>query len=128
MFIVTLFNMITTLLILVLERTQMVGVLKSMGMDNGAIRRIFLYRAAMIVGIGILVGNIIALALLAIQHSTGIVTLDSSAYYVSRVPVALDAATIITTNLIFVAAILALLYAATAIVSRISPAEAVKYE
>ena len=128
MFIVTLFNMVTTILVLVLERTRMVGVLKSMGMCNGAVRRIFLYRAAMIIGRGLLAGNIVGIALVAIQLTTSVVKLDSAAYYVSSVPVVLDAWNIVAINIIFAVAILLLLYAATAIISRISPAEAVKYE
>jgi lipoprotein-releasing system permease protein len=128
MFIVTLFNMVTTILILVLERTRMVGVLKSMGMCNGAVRRIFLYRAAMIIGRGLLAGNVVGIALVAIQLTTSVVKLDSAAYYVSSVPVVLDAWNIVAINIIFAVAILLLLYAATAIISRISPAEAVKYE
>ncbi len=128
MFIVTLFNMVTALLILILERTRMVGILKSLGMSNSAVRRIFLYRAAIIIGKGLLIGNALGLALVAVQHTTAIVKLDRTAYYVSSVPVAIDGWDIAAVNALFAATILLLLYAATAIVARISPAEAVKYE
>lgn len=128
MFIVTLFNMVTALLILVLERTRMVGILKSLGMSTAAVRRIFLYRAAIIIGKGLLIGNALGLALITLQHTTAVVKLDRTAYYVSSVPVAFDGWGIATVNTLFAAAILLLLYAATAIVARISPAEAVKYE
>ena len=128
MFIVTLFNMVTALLILVLERTRMVGILKSLGMSTAAVRRIFLYRAAIIIGKGLLIGNAVGLVLIALQHTTAVVKLDRTAYYVSSVPVTFDGWGIATVNSLFAAAILLLLYAATAIVARISPAEAVKYE
>ena len=120
--------MVTALLILVLERTRMVGILKSLGMSTAAVRRIFLYRAAIIIGKGLLIGNAVGLALIALQHTTAVVKLDRTAYYVSSVPVAFDGWGIATVNSLFAAAILLLLYAATAIVARISPAEAVKYE
>lgn len=128
MFIVALFNMITALLILIFERTRMVGILKSMGMSNRAVRKIFLYLTAKIVGIGLTVGNIIALALIVIQKYTGVIKLDSSAYFVSEVPVSIGVIDIITINAIFAAIILLLLFGSTAIVSKIKPSEAVKYE
>ena len=128
MFIVALFNMVTALLILLFERTRMVGILKSLGMSNRAVREIFLYQSARIVGIGMAVGNIVALTLIAVQKFTGVVKLDASAYYVTEVPVSIGIVDILAINTIFAAAILLLLFAATAIVSRIEPSEAVKYE
>lgn len=128
MFIVALFNMVTALLILLFERTRMVGILKSLGMSNRAVREIFLYQSARIVGIGMAVGNIVALTLIAVQKFTGVVKLDATAYYVTEVPVSIGIVDILTINTIFAAAILLLLFAATAIVSRIEPSEAVKYE
>ena len=128
MFIVALFNMVTALLILLFERTRMVGILKSLGMSNRAVREIFLYQSARIVGIGMAVGNIVALTLIAVQKFTGVVKLDATAYYVTEVPVSTGIVDILAINTIFAAAILLLLFAATAIVSRIEPSEAVKYE
>lgn len=128
MFIVALFNMITALLILVFERTRMVGILKSLGMDNRAIRRIFLYQAAKIVCTGLAIGNGFAIVLILLQRFTGILKLDAAAYFVDHVPVSIGVADIAVINLLFAAAILALLFASTAIVSRIKPSEAVKYE
>ena len=128
MFIVALFNMITALLIMLFERTKMVGVLKSLGMNNSKIREIFLYQAATIVGRGIAIGNAFAIVLLLIQKYTGAIKLDATAYFVNQVPVSINIGDILIINTIFAAAILALLFAASAIVSRIEPSEAVKYE
>lgn len=128
MFIVVLFNMITALLILLFERTRMVGILKSLGMSNRSVRQIFLYQAAKIVGKGLAIGNTIAIVLIIIQKYTGVIKLDASAYFVSQVPVFISAVEILIINTIFAAAILSLLFAATAIVARIEPAESVKYE
>ena len=128
MFIVALFNMVTALLILLFERTRMVGILKSLGMNNNTVRQIFLYQAARIVGIGMAVGNVLAAVLILVQKYTGVVKLDATAYYVSEVPVSIGIVDILAINTIFAAAILLLLFVATAIVSRIEPSEAVKYE
>ena len=128
MFVVALFNMVTALLILLFERTRMVGILKSLGMNNRSIREIFLYQAARIVGIGLTIGNVVAIVLIIIQKYTGVIKLDSSAYFVSHVPVSIGVVEILIINTIFAAAILSLLFVATAIVSRIEPAESVKYE
>lgn len=128
MFIVALFNMVTALLILLFERTRMVGILKSLGMNNNTVRQLFLYQAARIVGIGMAVGNALAAVLILVQKYTGVVKLDATAYYVSEVPVSIGIVDILAINTIFAAAILLLLFVATAIVSRIEPSEAVKYE
>jgi lipoprotein-releasing system permease protein len=128
MFIVALFNMITALLILLFERTRMVGILKSLGMANGSIRQIFLYQAARIVGIGLAIGNGVALLLILIQKYSGVVKLDAAAYFVTQVPVSIGVAEILIINTIFATVLLALLFVVTAIVAKIRPSEAVKYE
>ena len=128
MFIVALFNMITALLILLFERTRMVGILKSLGMNNREVRKIFLYQSARIVGRGLLIGNAVAIALILIQKYTGVIKLDAAAYFVAEIPVNIGVVEILTINIIFAAAILALLFATTAIVTKIKPSEAVKYE
>lgn len=128
MFIVALFNMITALLILLFERTRMVGILKSLGMANSEVRKIFLYQAARIVLRGLAIGNAVAIVLILIQKYTGAIKLDATAYFVTEIPVSIGVVEILTINIIFAAAILALLFATTAIVTKIKPSEAVKYE
>lgn len=127
MLVVAIFNMITAMLILVLERTRMVGVLKSMGMQNRTIRRIFAHRALRIIGIGVAIGNILALALLLAQRHLHFVKLDEDGYFLSEIPVAMEAWWIVAVNVVFVVIILAATYLATSIVGRIKVAEAIKY-
>lgn len=128
MFVVALFNMVTAMLIMVFERTRMVGILKSLGMNNSSVRRIFANMSAAIVAKGLAIGNSVAIALIIIQKYTGVIKLDQSAYFVNQVPVSIGAIEILTINIIFAAVILLLLFAATGIVSHIKPSEAVKYE
>jgi lipoprotein-releasing system permease protein len=97
-------------------------------MDNRSVRKIFLYQAARIVGKGVVIGNCVAIALIILQKYTGVIKLDASAYFVSAVPVNIGVVEILIINTIFAAAILSLLFVATAIVSRIEIAESVKYE
>ena len=127
MLIVAIFNMVTAILILVLERTRMVGILKSMGMQNRTIRQIFTHRAARIIGVGIAIGNALALAILLLQRHFHLVKLDEEGYFLSEVPVALGAWWIVAVNVAFVAIVLTATHFATAIVGRIKVAEAIKY-
>ena len=120
--------MITAMLIMVFERTRMVGILKSLGMNNNSIRQIFANMAAKIVIKGVIIGNIAAIILIVIQKFTGAIKLDKSAYFVSEVPVSIGVIEFLTINIIFAVAILALTFAATSIVARIKPSEAVKFE
>ena len=127
MLIVAIFNMVTALLILVLERTRMVGTLKSLGMQNSTLRRIFTYRATQIIAVGIAIGNILALGLLLAQRYLHLIKLDESGYFLSEVPISLGAGWIIGVNTLFAMIIIAVTHLATAIVGRIKVAEAIKY-
>ena len=128
MVVVAIFNMVTAILILVLERTRMIGTLKSLGMPSRDIRKIFTYRASIIVARGLLIGNAVALLLLLAQRHLHIVKLDEAGYLLPEVPVALDAWWIVGLNLLFVVVITGVVYLATAIVQRIDVADAIKFE
>lgn len=127
MFIVAVFNMVTVLLIIVLERTRMVGTLKSMGMHNSTIRRIFTYRAIRIIIGGVLIGNLLAITVLLLQKHLHLIRLDETGYFLSAVPVSLGAGWIVAVNILFVAIIVGVTHLATAIIGRIKVADAIKY-
>ena len=127
MLIVAIFNMISALLILVLERTRMVGILKSMGMQNRNIRQIFTNRAARIIAVGMVIGNAFAVALLLLQRHLHLIKLDEMGYFLSEVPVSLGVGWIVGINTLFAAIVLAATHLATSIVGRIKVAEAIKY-
>lgn len=121
-------NMITALLVLILERTQMVGILKALGGSNFSIRKIFLYNAAYLIVKGLFWGNLIGLTLLFVQKFSGILTLDPSTYYVNAVPVYIDFGYIILLNVGTLLLCLSMLIIPSVIISKISPAKSIKFE
>lgn len=128
MLIVAGFNMISGLLILILEKTNMIGILKSLGAEDRTIRRVFLYQAAWLIGKGLFWGNLIGIGIAVIQLKTGILTLDPTSYYIKTVPVNLDAANIILLNLGTMAAIIVMLLVPSQLISRITPVKAIRYD
>jgi lipoprotein-releasing system permease protein len=127
MLVVAGFNMVSGLLILILEKTNMIGVLKAMGSDDRTIRRVFLYQAAYLIGKGLLWGNITAIGLSYLQLKTGIMTLDPSSYYIKTVPVNLELSHILLLNAGTMAAIIIMLLVPSQLISRITPVKAIKY-
>ncbi|MFI3281465.1 MAG: FtsX-like permease family protein [Rikenellaceae bacterium] len=128
MLIVAGFNMATALLIMVLERTRMIGVLKSLGMNNSSLQRIFLFRALSITLYGLAWGNGIAIALCALQQHYKFLALDAESYLLRYVPIELGAGWIITLNAAVVAAILALMIIPTRMVSKVQIEKTLKFE
>jgi lipoprotein-releasing system permease protein len=128
MLIVAGFNMISGLLILILEKTNMIGVLKALGSDDKTIRRVFLYQAAYLIGKGLLWGNLIGIGIAVLQLKTGILTLDPSSYYIKTVPINLDFLHLLLLNAGTMAVILLMLLIPSQLVSRITPVKAIKYD
>ena len=128
MLIVAGFNMISGLLILILEKTNMIGVLKSLGTEDITIRRVFLYQAAYLIGKGLFWGNLIGIGLAYVQLKTGIITLDPSSYYIKTVPVNLELIHIVLLNAGTMAAIIIMLLVPSQLISRISPVKAIRYD
>jgi lipoprotein-releasing system permease protein len=120
-------TMISTLLILILERTTMIGILKALGMTNGGIRRVFLINAAYIIGQGLLWGNLVGGTLCILQQKYGIITLPQESYYVSVVPVNLDLWNILLLNAGTVIVCLSMLLLPSYVTSRISPVRAIRF-
>lgn len=121
-------TMISGLLIIILERTTMIGLLKALGAKNNTIRHTFLWFAAFMVGKGMLIGNLIGIGLVVLQHFTGLVKLDSETYYVEQVPVEINIPLIILVNVATLAISIFVLIAPSYLVSKIHPAKSMRYE
>lgn len=121
-------NMITALLVLILERTQMIGILKALGSNNWSVRKVFLYNATYLIGIGVFWGNVIGLGLLLLQKHFGLIKLDPTTYYVSEAPVYLNPMHVITLNLGVLVLCVLMLLLPSYIITRISPAKSIKFE
>ncbi len=128
MLVVAGFNMISGLLILILEKTNMIGVLKALGSEDVTIRRVFLYQAAYLISKGLLWGNLIGIGIVFIQLKTGLITLDPSSYYIKTVPVNLDLIHIILLNAGTMVAIIIMLLVPSKLISRITPVKAIRYD
>lgn len=121
-------NMISVVLILVMERTQMIGLLKSMGAKNGMIRSVFVYSGIHLIAKGLLYGNAIGLGLCFVQYQFRWVQLNPHDYYMSFVPISWDWGMVIMLNLLVFAVVTLVLLVPTAIVSRISPIKAIRFD
>ena len=127
MIIVATINMIVALLVLILERTQMIGILKALGANNWNIRKIFLYNASYLILRGLFWGNAIGLGLLFIQKYFEIIKLPPESYYVTVAPVDINPITIIALNLGTILICLLVLLVPSYIITKISPVKAIKF-
>lgn len=128
MLIVGVINMITALLIMILERTNMIGMLKAMGMSNGSMMKIFLYNAIYLVGIGLLLGNILGLGLCFLQDYTHVFKLEQTNYYLDHVPIEVHLKDVLLLNLATVVTCTVVLIIPSMLVSRISPLKAIRFK
>ncbi|MBQ3630030.1 MAG: ABC transporter permease [Prevotella sp.] len=122
------FTMISGLLIIILERTQMIGVLKALGARNKTIRHTFLWFAVFIIGRGLLWGNIVGIGIVVLQQLTGFVRLDAQTYYVSEAPMELSVPIIVLLNVATLIISVLALIAPSFLVSHIHPARSMRYE
>ena len=119
-------NMITALLVLILEQTQLIGITRVLGAKVGSLQQLFLIQGAYLIGVGLVWGNLIGLGLLFIQHQTGFVSLDPNTYYVKEVPVYVDVTTVLWLNGLTLAVCMVLLVLPSFIISRIPPTQVLK--
>ncbi|MDR2622338.1 MAG: ABC transporter permease [Dysgonamonadaceae bacterium] len=122
------FSMISGLLIIILERANMIGTLKALGENNASIRKIFLYVSAFLIGKGLFWGNLIALSICFIQKYAGILKLDPETYYLSEVPIEINWFSILLVNLGTLVITLFLLIGPSYLVAKISPAKTIRFE
>ena len=122
------FTMISGLLIIILERTQMIGVLKALGARNKTIRHTFLWFAVFIIGQGLLWGNLLGIGIVLLQQYSGLITLDAQTYYVSEAPMELNIPLILLLNAATLVISIFVLVAPSYLVSRIHPVQSMRYE
>ena len=121
-------NMISVILILVMERTQMIGLLKAMGARDGTIRSIFVYQGIRLIAIGLFFGNVLGLGLCFLQDQFKFIQLNPHDYYMSYVPIGWDWPMVLFVNLLVFTIVTVVLLLPTAIVSRISPIKAIRFD
>lgn len=128
MILVATINMVVALLVLILERTQMIGILKALGADNWSVRKIFLYNAFYLIIRGLFWGNLIGIALLLIQQHFGIIKLNPENYYVNQAPVYLNLGYILLLNFLTVTVCFLVLLIPSYIITKISPVKAIRFD
>jgi lipoprotein-releasing system permease protein len=128
MIVVATINMVVALLVLILERTQMIGILKAMGATNWSVRKIFLYNAFYLIVRGLFWGNSIALSLLLVQKYFGVIQLNPESYYVNQAPVSIDFFHIALLNIGTIVVCLLVLLIPSYIITKISPVKAIRFD
>ncbi len=128
MMIVGVINMITALLIMILERTTMIGLLKSMGISDLSVMKIFLYNAIYLVGIGLILGNILGLGIAYFQQYTHIFKLEQTNYYLAYVPMEIHFIDVLVLNVTTIVICAVVLIVPSLLVSRISPLKAIRFK
>lgn len=122
------FTMISGLLIIILERTQMIGLLKALGARNSTVRHTFLWFAAFIISQGLLLGDLIGIGIVVLQQQTGFVKLDPASYYVDTAPMELNIPIVVALNVATLLISIFVLIAPSFLVSHIHPAKAMHFE
>ncbi|UKI46680.1 MAG: ABC transporter permease [Phocaeicola vulgatus] len=122
------FTMISGLLIIILERTNMIGILKALGENNRSIRKIFLYVSFFLIGKGMLWGNVIGISLSLLQSYTHLIKLDSSIYYLDAVPVDLNVVSLALLNIGTLLVSMLMMLGPSYLITRISPAKSIRFE
>ncbi|MBD8487485.1 ABC transporter permease [Echinicola sp. CAU 1574] len=122
------FNMVAILFILIMERTQMIGMLKAMGSTNRQIRRIFVWNGIRIIGRGLLIGNLIGLGICALQDWTKVIGLDPTNYYMSYVPIQWNWPIIISLNVLVLLVTTLVLFIPAMVISNVQPIKAIRFD
>lgn len=127
MLVVAGFNMISALLIMIIERVNMIGILKALGMNDGRIRNIFIYQALYLTGVGMFWGNVVGIVLCLVQDRFGIITLDEASYYMAVVPINLQLTHILLLNAGTLFFCFLMLLLPSMVVARVQPLKAIRF-
>lgn len=128
MFLVAAITVISMLLIIIIEKTSTIGLLKAMGASNGFVRSVFLRRSVKILLLGMLIGNIVGIGFCLLQQYTGLISLNPETYYLSAVPIELRWTTVILLNVVCFALWTLMLLIPTGIINRIRPSKSIRFE
>jgi lipoprotein-releasing system permease protein len=128
MILVATINMVVALLVLILERTQMIGILKALGANNWTVRKIFLYNAFYLIMRGLFWGNLIGISLLLIQQQFGVIQLNPENYYVNQAPVYINWVYVVLLNLLTITVCFLVLLVPSYIITKISPVKAIRFD
>ena len=128
MFLVAGITMISMLLIIIIEKTSTIGLLKAMGATDRFVRRVFMHRSMRILLIGMAIGNLVGLGFCLIQYYTGVIRLNPETYYLNAVPVELSLTTVLVLNAVTFGVWMLLLLIPTAIINRIRPARSIRFD
>jgi len=128
MVLVAIINIVSALLILILERTNMIGILKALGLPNWNVRKIFLYNAAYLIIKGLIIGNVIGISLCLLQQQFGFLTLPAESYYVTQVPIEFNFTYILLLNAGTLAVCLLMLIIPSMVITKISPVKAIRFD
>ena len=122
------FNMVSIVLILIMERTQMIGLLKAMGADNSLIRKIFRYQGMRLILKGLVLGNVAGLSLSFIQYRFKVITLDQDSYYMSFVPIEWDWPVVILLNILIFTVVSVIMVFPVNAISRMNPIKSIRFD
>jgi lipoprotein-releasing system permease protein len=128
MLLVAVINIISALLILILERTNMIGILKALGMPNWNVRKIFMYNAVYLIVKGLIWGNVIGIAICLLQQQYGFLTLPEESYYISEVPIQLNFINILLLNAGTLGVCVLMLIIPSYVITKISPVKAIQFD
>ncbi|WP_225553339.1 ABC transporter permease [Sphingobacterium bovistauri] len=128
MVIVAVINMVSSLLITILERTNMIGILKALGMNNTALRKVFMMNSLYIIGYGLLIGNLVAFSAYFFQRATHFFKLDPSIYYLEFVPMHIDVLTVVVLNISVIILVFLTTIIPSMLITRISPIKAIQFK
>jgi lipoprotein-releasing system permease protein len=128
MILVATINMVVALLVLILERTQMIGIFKALGANNWSVRKIFLYNALYLIARGLFWGNVIGILLLLVQQEFGVIKLNPENYYVNQAPVYFNWGYIMVLNGLTIVICFTVLLIPSYIITKISPVKAIRYD
>jgi len=119
--------MVSGLLILILEKTNMIGILKALGSDDNLIRKVFIYQSAYLISTGLIWGNILGVGFAFLQKKFSLISLDPSSYYLTTVPININLIHILLLNAGTMSIILLMLLIPSQLISRITPVKAIRF-